>query len=85
MTTGKTIALIFVGKVMSLLFKMLSRSLPPIPVPVSKIRTSGNSFCGPVVRTLHFPCQDPGSVSGGGAKILQVKWLGGKKKCSFDD
>ena len=60
-------------------------SLPPIPVPVSKIRTSGNSFCGPVVRTLYFPCQDPGSVSGGGTKILQAKWLGGKKKCSFDD
>ena len=51
MTTGKTIALtMFVGKVMSLLFNMLSRTSP----------------CGSDGKASVYNAEDPGSIPGSG-------------------
>ena len=35
--------------------------------------------CGPAVRTWHFHCRGPGSVSGWGTKIPQARWYSKKK------
>ena len=33
----------------------------------------------PVIRTQHFHCSSPGSITGQGTKILQGAWQGEKK------
>ena len=86
MTTGKTIALTiqtFVGKVMSLLFSMLSRLIIAF-LPKSKhLLISISIFPGGlVVGILGFRFHDPGSVTGQETDC-QAIWHSQKSKKNF--